>query len=92
MEGGYLPGAWKRRGFKCRILSDNRAGCKMVIPGLFFDQGCMSYARRSGNVPYRPPLLGAGEPGEHAVTVRLGGPNLPVRGCYRRLQLPKPLA
>ena len=25
-------------------------------------------------MPYRPPLLGAGEPGENAVTVRLGGP------------------
>ena len=25
-------------------------------------------------MPYRPPLLGAGEPGEKSVTVRLGGP------------------
>ena len=25
-------------------------------------------------MPYRPPLFGAGEPGENAVTVRLGGP------------------
>ena len=25
-------------------------------------------------MPYRPPLLGAGESGENAVTVRLGGP------------------
>ena len=25
-------------------------------------------------MPYRPPLLGEGEPGENAVTVRLGGP------------------
>ena len=25
-------------------------------------------------MPYRPPLLGAGEPGEKACTIRLGGP------------------
>ena len=43
-------------------------------------------------MPYRPPLLGAGEPGEHAVTVRLGGPTClsgDVIGDYKFSKLPE---
>ena len=43
-------------------------------------------------MPYRPPLLGADEPGENAVTIRLGGPTClsgDVIGDYKFRQLPE---
>ena len=43
-------------------------------------------------MPYRPPLLGAGEPGEHAVTVRLGGPTCLSGDVIGDYSFQKPLA
>ena len=43
--------------------------------------------RCSGNAFIVLPLLGADEPGENVVTIRLGGPTCPVRRYHRRLQL-----
>ena len=43
-------------------------------------------------MPYRPPLFGAGEPGENAVTVRLGGPTClsgDIIGDYKFNKLPE---
>ena len=43
-------------------------------------------------MPYRPPLLGAGEPGENAVTVRLGGPTCLSGDVIGDYSFQKPLA
>ena len=42
-------------------------------------------------MPYRPPLLGADEPGENAVNNPTRRTNLPVRRYHRRYQLSEPL-
>ena len=41
-------------------------------------------------MPYRPPLLDAGEPGEKPCTIRLGGPTCLAGRCRGRLQLRRP--
>ena len=43
-------------------------------------------------MPYRPPLLGAGEPEENVVTVRLGGPTCLSGDVIGDYSFQKPLA
>ena len=42
-------------------------------------------------MPYRPPLLGADEPGENAVTIRLGGPTCLSGDIIGDYSFPEPL-
>ena len=57
------------------------------MPILILDASAACHMPDVLEMPYRPPLYGAGEPGEKAVTCRLGRAHLPGRRCDRRLQL-----
>ena len=77
------------RGFKCRIFLTTVLDVQMVeypactVRTEVLHVICQTFWKCLTVLPF----LEQGEPGEHAVTVRLEGqPACP--GCYRRLQLP----